>query len=59
MARPDNDNTGIRTLSLAGAKSYTVSIPIEIIRQLKWQKGQTLVVRRIAKDVVISQKDIS
>jgi hypothetical protein len=59
MARPDNDNTGIRKLSLAGSKSYTVSIPIEIIRQLKWQKGQTLVVRRIAKNVVISQKDIS
>ena len=57
MARPDNDQTSIRTLSLVGAKSYAVSIPIEVIRQLQWIKGEKLVVRRIGTNIQISKKD--
>ncbi len=57
MARPDNDQTGIRSLSMVGKKSYAVSIPVELIRQLKWQKGDTLIVRRTAEKIVIEKKD--
>jgi antitoxin component of MazEF toxin-antitoxin module len=57
MARPENDQTGIRKLSLVGAKSYAVSIPIEVIRQIGWAKGDSLVVRRVGKNLVINRKE--
>jgi AbrB family looped-hinge helix DNA binding protein len=53
MARPDNDKTALRKLNLVGLKTYAISIPIEIIRQLNWQKGDYLVVRRNANQIVI------
>ncbi len=56
MARPENNQTSVRTLSLVGAKSFAVSLPIDIIRQLGWKKSQKLVVRRIGSKVVIEKK---
>lgn len=55
MARPDNDQTARRKLSLVGAKTYAVSIPIEIVRQLKLNKGDNLIVRRIADKIIIEK----
>ena len=57
MARPENDQTSIRSLSLVGAKSFAVSLPIEIVRQLGWTKGVKLVVRRMGTKVVIEKKE--
>lgn len=56
MARPENNQTGVRKLNLVGGKTYAVSIPIEIIRQLDWSKGDTLIVRRTASKVVIERR---
>lgn len=57
MARQENHQTGIRKLSVVGSKSYAVSIPIEVIKQLGWQKGDTLLVRRQAATIVIEKKE--
>ena len=55
MARPYNDETGRRKLTVAGGKSYVVSIPIEIIRTLGWKPGDTLEVRRQGKTLLVSK----
>jgi antitoxin component of MazEF toxin-antitoxin module len=57
MARQENHQTGIRKLSVVGGKSYAVSIPIEVIKQLGWKKGDTLLVRRHATTIVIEKKE--
>lgn len=57
MARQENHQTSIRTLSVVGSKSYAVSLPIEVIKQLGWQKGDTLIVRRRATTIVIEKKE--
>ena len=57
MSRPENDQTGHRKLSLVGAKSFAVSIPIDIIRQLKLKKGDDLIVRRAGHKIIIEKKD--
>lgn len=58
MARPENDQTGIRKLNLVGGKSYAVSLPIEIIRMIGWQKGDHLQVRRRGSEVVIEKMEV-
>lgn len=55
MARPENDQTSRRRLGMVGAKSYAVSIPVDIIRQLKLRKGDQLVVRRSADKIIIER----
>lgn len=55
MARPENDQTSKRRLSMVGAKTYAVSIPIEIVRQLKLKKGDALIVRRVSNKIVIER----
>ena len=55
MARPENDQTARRKLSLVGGKSYAVSIPVEIIRQLNYKKGDDLIVRRQGDKIIIEK----
>ena len=55
MARPENDQTSKRRLSMVGSKTYAVSIPIEIIRQLNLHKGAELLVRRVGDKIVIEK----
>ena len=55
MARPDNDQTGVRKLSMVGMKSFAVSIPIDIIKQLSWEKGDVLTVRRHSNKIIIEK----
>lgn len=57
MARPENDQTSKRRLNMVGAKTFAVSIPIEIVRQLKLQKGDALIVRRL-KDKIVIEKEV-
>lgn len=56
MPRPDNDQTSARKLTMVGKKTYAVSIPIEIIRQLQFKKGDTVVVRRMGEKIVLEKK---
>lgn len=57
MARPENDQASHRKISLVGAKTFAVSIPIGIIRQLKLKKGDTVIVRRSANKIIIEIAD--
>ncbi len=58
MARPESDQTGHRKLNLVGAKSFAVSIPIDIVRQLQLKKGDELIVRRVGHRIIIEKKDL-
>ncbi|MCX6728122.1 MAG: AbrB/MazE/SpoVT family DNA-binding domain-containing protein [Candidatus Saccharibacteria bacterium] len=58
MARPENDQTGKRKLNMVGGKTYAVSLPVEIVKQLKWVKGQNLIVRRQGAKIIIEQGEI-
>jgi len=55
MARPENDQTDKRRLNMVGNKTFAVSIPIDIIRQLKLSKGDEVTVRRIGNKIVIEK----
>lgn len=57
MARPENHQTSVCKLNFVGGKSYAVSLPIEVIKQLQWQKGDTLIVRRKADQIVIEKQE--
>ena len=51
MARPTNS---IRKISRVGrAKSFSVVIPVEIIRSLGWKEKQRVVVKRVARGISI------
>ena len=57
MARPDNDKTGLRKLNMVGKKSFAVSLPVELVKQLGWQKGSSLMVRRQGTKLIIEKVD--
>jgi len=45
MARRTLKDRNIRKLSrVGGGKTYSITIPIEIIRELKWKEKQKLIV---------------
>ena len=58
MARPDTDQTSKRKINLVGGKSYAISIPIDIIRALHWNKGDNVQVRRKGKSIVIERLEV-
>lgn len=43
----------VRNLTQNRTGTYSISLPIELIRQLKWQQGQKLVVSKRGKNLVI------
>jgi Ni/Co efflux regulator RcnB len=43
-----------RVLSKNNTGTYTVSLPIELVRQLKWQDGQKLSLEKRGKTIVIT-----
>ena len=47
-------NRNIRKLTRVGDKSIGLTLPIEIVRQLKWREKQKVVVKKIGKRVVIA-----
>jgi len=57
MSRRKMEKRNIRKLSKSGTNSYYVTIPIEIIRKMRWKKGQKLVVEEGNKSNTISIKD--
>lgn len=51
MARP---TSSVRKLTKIGnGKSYSITIPIDIVRQKKWKERQKLVITRVGRNVVI------
>lgn len=58
MARKKIENRNIRKLSRVGnGKTYTITIPIEIIREFGWMKKQKLVVEMDKKNKIVKIKD--
>ena len=43
----------VRKLTVTGGKTYYVTIPREFIKELKWRKGQRLVIRKEGEKVVL------
>ena len=54
MGRRTIENRSIRNLQkTAGGSTYIVSLPIEVIRELKWKVKQKLVVKRYGDGILI------
>jgi len=45
--------TNIRKLSKRSNGSYRITLPIELIRKLKWQDGQKLVLHKSGSKIII------
>ncbi len=43
----------IRNLTKNSTGTYSVSVPIGLIHELRWQQGQQLVVKRSGKKLII------
>lgn len=43
----------LRNLTKNSTGTYSISIPIALVRKLNWQRGQKLTVRRQGKKLVI------
>ena len=53
MARRKLGEQNIRKLQKVGNGSVSVTIPIELIRKLKWREKQKVVIRRRGKGLII------
>ena len=54
MARRSLEEREIRSLTKAsGGRSYTVTIPLQYIKKLKWRAKQKLIVTRYRDRIVI------
>ena len=42
-----------RTILQNSTGTYMVSIPIELVRELKWKRGQKVVIKRTGKKIYI------
>ncbi len=54
MARRKLENKNIRKLTRMGRASIGLTLPIEIVKDLKWREKQKVVVRRRGKEIIIS-----
>ncbi len=53
MARRKLEERDIRKLTKTGAGSITVTLPIELVRQLKWRSGQKVVIKKSGAKIII------
>ncbi|MDI6778280.1 MAG: AbrB/MazE/SpoVT family DNA-binding domain-containing protein [Patescibacteria group bacterium] len=53
MANKKAGERGIRKLTKVGMKSFAVTIPIEMMRELGWRERQKVKVKRIKGGLVI------
>jgi len=53
MARRKAENENIRKLTKIGDKSVGLTLPIEMIRKLKWREKQKVVVKMKGKSIII------
>jgi phosphate uptake regulator len=43
----------VRTLQKTNTGTYTVSLPIQLVRDLRWQDGQKVIIRRSGKKLIV------
>jgi bifunctional DNA-binding transcriptional regulator/antitoxin component of YhaV-PrlF toxin-antitoxin module len=53
MARRKLEERNTRKLSKKSNGSYSVTLPVEAVRDLEWKKGQKLVVRKSGSKIII------
>ncbi len=53
MANKKTNETEVRKLTKVGKQSIAVTIPIEIVRELKWREKQKVTVKRVRGGVLI------
>lgn len=53
MARRKLEDKNVRKLTKLGGKSIAVTIPIDMIRDLKWRERQKVVVKKVGKRLII------
>lgn len=53
MARSKKEEREVRKLTKVGKKTIAVTIPIEIIRELKWKEKQKVKIKRIRGGFVV------
>ena len=53
MARRKLGEQNIRKLQKVGNGSVSVTLPIELVRELKWREKQKVVIRKRGKGLVI------
>ena len=54
MARRKLSDKNIRKLSRIGDHSLGLTLPIEIVRELKWREKQKVVVKKKGKGILIT-----
>ena len=54
MPNKKSNETSIRKLTKIGKKSIGLTLPIEIVRELKWKEKQKVVVKLERKKIIIS-----
>ena len=53
MARQKLKDRNVRKINKYGNGSYSLTIPIEMMRELGWRDGQKVVFKRKGRDIVI------
>lgn len=53
MARSKKEEREVRKLTKVGKKTIAVTIPIEIVRELKWKEKQCVTVKKVKGGVLI------
>lgn len=54
MARRKLTNRNIRKISRIGNRSLGVTLPVEILHQLKWREKQKVVVKKQGQGILIT-----
>ena len=54
MSRRKLENKNIRKLARIGNKSIGLTLPIDIVRELKWREKQKVVVKKQGKNILIT-----
>ncbi|MDD5071449.1 MAG: hypothetical protein PHQ42_01805 [Patescibacteria group bacterium] len=54
MARRKLENKNIRKLTRIGDKSIGLTLPIDIVRELKWREKQKVVVKKRGEGIIIT-----
>lgn len=52
MARRKTENENIRKLTKIGDKSIGLTLPVEMLRKLKWKEKQKVVVKMKGKSLI-------
>ena len=54
MANKKSNQRNIRKITKSGSTSLGITLPIEILRELKWKEKQRVIVRRKGKSLIIT-----